>query len=100
MLITELEAKIAKENWIDFKLQFQKIFEHVPSEIIQTLLLQNPNNSESWKIVTIWKSKEDFLKKRKEMENQIPPGYLLVREFGVEGMATMYDVVERSNKND
>lgn len=94
MLITELEATIKEENWTQFRQQFQKRFTEMPNEIVQTLLLQNPKAPDSWKIVTIWESKDAFLKKRKEMENQIPPGYLLVREFGEEGSAAMFNVME------
>ena len=97
MIITILEFEITQENWGTLQTQFNKIIENVPNQIIQSLLTQNSKDLNSWKIVTVWKSKEDFMENRNNMIGQLPPAYLLLQSLGVEGIASMHNVIECSD---
>jgi hypothetical protein len=101
MIITILEANVDNSKWDDLKTGFDKMVEILPAQIVQSLLIQNSQTPESWKLVTLWKSREAFAEFRASAATSVPQGLAFFRSFGIEPLAfSLQNVVGRSARND
>lgn len=99
MIITILDATVDKEKWDELRTKFKKLTENIPPQMVQTLLIQNSQEQKGWKVITIWKSKEEFMDYRKSMSIPIPEGITLFRSVGAEPVPSLFTVSEYSGKN-
>jgi hypothetical protein len=99
MIITTLDSSVPADKWDELKTGFKKMVEAVPTQIIQSFLIQNSHEQTSWKVITIWKSKEEFIEYRKSVQTPVPEGVLLFRSVGAEPVASLFTVPEFSKAN-
>jgi quinol monooxygenase YgiN len=101
MIITILEANVDNSKWDDLKSGFDKMVEILPEQVVQSLLIQNSQTPESWKLVTLWKSREAFAEYRKSATTSTPAGVAFFRSVGVEPLGfSLQNVAGRSRRND
>lgn len=96
MIITTLDSTVSADKWDELKAGFKKMVETIPAQIVQSLLIQNSHEQTSWKVITIWKSKEEFIEYRKSVQIPVPEGVTLFRSVGTEPVAALFSVSEFS----
>lgn len=99
MIITTLDSTVSADKWDELKTNFKKMVETIPAQIVQSLLIQNSHEQTSWKVITIWKSKEEFIEYRKSIQNPVPEGVALFRSVGAEPVGLLFTVPEFSKIN-
>jgi hypothetical protein len=99
MIITTLDATVSAEKWDELKSGFKKMVETIPAQIVQSLLIQNSHEQTSWKVITIWKGKDEFIEYRKSLQSPVPEGVALFRSVGAEPVASLFTVPEFSKMN-
>ncbi|MCC6147251.1 MAG: hypothetical protein IT308_06745 [Anaerolineaceae bacterium] len=63
MLITILEGRVSKENWQQLEKNYAiAILRHPPDGLIESYLIHNLDDIGMWKIISLWKDEETFLK--------------------------------------
>lgn len=60
MIITILEGHVPANRWNDFENSYRQVIKHVPVQIKETFLLQDENDPTLWRVISVWKSREDF----------------------------------------
>jgi quinol monooxygenase YgiN len=101
MIITIVEANLDHSKWDDLKAAFDQLVGDVPVQIIQSLLVQNVQSPDSWKLITLWKSREAFADYRNTAATSVPQGLALFRSVGVEPAAfSLQNVMGSSARND
>ena len=98
MLVTTLDANVATEKWDELRTKFKHMAENIPDQIVETMLMQNPKEPDSWKVITVWRGREEFAEYRKSLANPVPEGIALFRSVGSEPVPAFYEVLEHSNK--
>ncbi len=88
MLMTILEATVTPDKSAILLNQYQETIKHLPPEIVNTYLVKD-TKSDTWRIMTIWKSKEAIEEMRKQ---GTPEGVLMFRAAGVEPELSIYSV--------
>jgi heme-degrading monooxygenase HmoA len=99
MIVTTLDSMVSADKWDELKAGFKKMVEAAPGQIVQSLLVQNSHDLTSWKVITIWKSKEAFIEYRKSVQTPVPEGVALFRSVGAEPVASLFSVSEFSKIN-
>ena len=94
MVLTQLEGKVAPEQWDTLKQAFQAAIQQLPSAIYQTYLLQDGDETNQWRIVTVWQSRQALQEYRASVET--PGGVLMFRAAGAEPMLSIFDVIDHA----
>lgn len=94
MIVTQLEAKVSPKNSDLLKSAFGKALQNLPSEIEKSYLVQDRNDNDVWRVITIWKSQDALQSYRQSVET--PEGVLMFREVGAEPTLTISDVVRHT----
>ena len=95
MVLTQLDGKVAPEHWDRLKQAFEAAKQPLPAEIYQSYLVQDANEQERWRVVTIWHSQEALRRYRNSIET--PEGVLMFRAVGTEPTLTIFDVIEHGH---
>ncbi|MBI3379861.1 hypothetical protein HY029_03850 [Candidatus Gottesmanbacteria bacterium] len=95
MVITILEGEVSEEKASVLINKYKDTIKQIPPEIVDTYLVHDTKNRLLWRIITIWKSKEDLEEMRKK---GTPAGVLIFRSAGAEPTLSIYEVVEYSPK--
>jgi hypothetical protein len=82
MVITILEANVAADMVPALLAAYQNGLSHLPLQMVQTFLLNSTADTSSWKILSVWKSREALEEMRHSRET--PEGILMFRAAGVE----------------
>jgi heme-degrading monooxygenase HmoA len=90
MVITILEALVSSEHWSDFHKDFQQRTLDLPPQMVRTYLLQDAKDRDSWKIISVWKSREALDEMRNSGET--PTGVLMFRSVGADPKLSIFDV--------
>ena len=93
MIVTILEGKLSRDKIPLLRKKYNEILQNRPPAIVNTYLLKDTKDQNIFKIITVWKSKEDLEVMRKQ---GTPAGVLLFREAGVEPALNIYEVIGRS----
>jgi hypothetical protein len=93
MLITVLEGEVLPENHSTLVDNYKKGVRELPPQIIKTYLVQSSERSNVWRIVTIWRSKEDLAKIQKQ---GTPKGVLIFRSANAEPALSVYTIKAES----
>ncbi len=97
MVITILEAAVIPEKWASLeRIFFEMMKPGLPPQIIHTFLLQRFDDKNSWRIITLWRSREALDEVRKLPE--VPAGVRMFRSVGAEPVLSLYDVRDSSFK--
>ncbi|MCZ7547451.1 MAG: antibiotic biosynthesis monooxygenase [Anaerolineae bacterium] len=94
MILTQLEGRVAPEQWDALKQAFSEGTQQLPSAIYQTYLIQDEDDSEVWRILTIWHSREALQAYRASVET--PGGILMFQAAGAEPTLSIYNVIDHA----
>jgi quinol monooxygenase YgiN len=90
MRITQLEGKVSSEKWDMLKATFNKALQDVPSAIKHSYLVQDKTDSDVWRVITVWRSRDALQIYRQSVET--PEGVLMFRAAGTEPALTISGV--------
>lgn len=92
MIYTNLEALVESEKWEELQQAYVNVDKNsLPETLLSSHLLQDKIEPKLWRIVTVWKSKEDMDAYRKSVE--IPAWFLVFRAVGSEPTLTISTVL-------
>jgi hypothetical protein len=97
MVLTQLEGKVAPEQWEVLKQMFYNANQQLPSAIANSYLLQDGNERDIWRIITVWRSRQALQDYRASVET--PGGVLMFRAAGAEPTLSIFDVIDYSRGN-
>ncbi len=60
MLVTILEGRVTSERWSRLSDTYRKGIKTLPLALIKTFLLQDQEDHNTWRIVSEWRSKEEY----------------------------------------
>jgi len=90
MIVTMLEARVASDREADLEAAYgTKLTDELPPMILGTFLLHE-SGGDLWRIVTVWRSREELDAYRASVET--PAGVLDFRAAGAEPSLTVFDV--------
>lgn len=92
MVLTQLEGKVASERWDALRQAFHQANQQLPSAIYKTYLIQDGTDRDTWRIVTIWHSRQALQEYRASVET--PGGVLMFRAVGAEPTLSIFDVID------
>lgn len=94
MIVTQLEAKVEPENSDILKASFDKALQDLPSAIEHSYLVQDKTDSDIWRVITVWKSREALQEYRQSVDT--PDGIVMFRQAGAEPSLSMSQVVSHT----
>jgi quinol monooxygenase YgiN len=97
MIITQLEGRIAPEQWEAMKQTYHDSIQKLPSVIYETYLMQDGTDREIWRIITVWRSREALQEYRASVAT--PEGILMFRAVGTEPTMSFFEVVDHAGGN-
>jgi heme-degrading monooxygenase HmoA len=95
MVVTMLEARITAEKETDLVREYAGPSDELPPFIIETFLVR-ATDSDVWRIVTVWRSREDLESYRASVET--PEGVRVFRAVGAEPTLTVFDVITHATR--
>jgi len=90
MIMTVLEAHVASEKWDALSRTFAEASKNLPSQMVQTFLVQSTDDPTLWRGISIWRSRQALSEYRRSVET--PGGILMFRSVGAEPTLSMFDV--------
>jgi hypothetical protein len=90
MVLTILEATVARERVADLQSAFRDAAAHIPAGFIRSHLVSSAADPTRWRIETLWSSREALAAMRLA---GTPQGVLMFRAAGAEPSLSLYDVV-------
>lgn len=90
MIITVLEAHVAKEKCAQLTKIFSDLGEHLPSQIVHSWLLQSESDPTIWRAMSLWKSRAALQEYRRSVET--PGGVLIFRSVGAEPSLSIFEI--------
>lgn len=90
MVLTILEATVAPERAADLQSAFRSAEHQVPPGFIRSHLVAAADDSNRWRIETLWTSGEALAAMR---QAGTPAGVLMFRAAGAEASLAVYEVV-------
>lgn len=95
MMISILEARVAKENWPLLEQAYQRSSGQTPPGLEQSFLIHSIEDEEVWQIMTVWSGMSSLQQIQKSKEAGITPrGALIFREAHAETTHTVFEVVQ------
>jgi hypothetical protein len=95
MVVTMLEARVPPEKAGDLLREYGGVDGGLPPFIIESFLLRE-TDSELWRIVTVWRSREELDDYRASVET--PEGVRIFRAVGSEPTLAIFDVAARATQ--
>jgi heme-degrading monooxygenase HmoA len=89
MVVTMLEARVPPEREADLLREYGAVGGSLPPFIVESFLLHEPD-SDAWRIVTVWRSRDDLDAYRASVDT--PEGVRILRAVGSEPTLTVSDV--------
>jgi quinol monooxygenase YgiN len=90
MVMTILEAHVARDQWETLKQAYQQAGANLPPQQVQNFLTQSVEDPTRWQLCAIWKSREALDEYRQSV--QTPGGVLIFRAAGAEPKLALFDV--------
>ena len=59
-MITILEGKVSIERWAKLETSYRNGINKLPMHLIQTFLVQDLKDRETWRIISVWRSKAHY----------------------------------------
>jgi heme-degrading monooxygenase HmoA len=95
MMITMIEARVAKENWPLLEQAYQRSSGQTPPGLEQSFLIHSVEDEEVWQIVTVWSGMASLPQIQQSKEAGITPrGVLIFREAHAEPAHSVFEVVQ------
>jgi hypothetical protein len=93
MVMTILEARVSKENWPALEQAFKRGSDHIDPGLERSYLIHATRDSDLWRILTIWSSREVLDEMRRSVDT--PLGVLMFRNANSEPVLTVFDIVQQ-----
>jgi hypothetical protein len=93
MIMTILEGRVSKENWPALEKAYEEASQHRDAGMMRSYLIHATKESDLWRILTIWSSREALDAMRKSFET--PRGVLIFRRAHTEPILSVFDVVRQ-----
>ena len=95
MMISIIEARVAKENWPLLEQAYQRSSGQTPPGLEQSFLVHSIADEEVWQIVTVWSGMPSLQQIQQSKEAGITPrGVLMFREAHAEPTHSVFEVVQ------
>ena len=92
MVLTMVEGDVDPARASDLMAAFSGSGDHLPAAIVESFLLR-ADGSNTWRIVSVWRSREELESYRSSVET--PGAFAVFRAAGVEPSLTVFEVAER-----
>jgi len=93
MVMTVLEGRVPPEKVGVLRESFRTMgIGQLPPHLKESFLVQRVDDPEVWRIMTVWKNKEDLEAYRKSGET--PTGVLIFRKAGAEPTLRVFSIAE------
>lgn len=89
MVLTMVEGQVSPDRASDLLAAFSEGSDELPLAIVESFLLR-AENTNTWRIVSVWRSREDLAEYRASVET--PGAFMIFRSAGVEPTLTIFDV--------
>ncbi len=90
MVMTILEARVAKDNWQALEGAYQEASQHRDIGLVRSFLIQASKDFELWRILTVWESQEALDAMRNSGET--PRGVLIFRSANAEPTLSIFKI--------
>ncbi len=90
MVLTQLEAHVAQEQWDLLTQTFRSATEHLDPGIVRTFLVQQSSDPLLWRILTFWENREAL--DRMRQSGDTPRGVVIFRSVGADPVLTVFQV--------
>ncbi len=90
MVMTILEAHVEPDQWTKLQEVYTSGASRLPSQMVQTFLVQSTKDPTLWQGISIWRSCQALDEYRKSIET--PGGVLIFRAAGAEPQLTIFEV--------
>jgi quinol monooxygenase YgiN len=90
MVMTILEGRVIKENWLALEQAFHEASQHEDEGLVQSFLIQNSRDTDLWRILSLWSSREALDVMRRSTDT--PRGVLIFRQAQTEPQLSIFDV--------
>jgi heme-degrading monooxygenase HmoA len=91
MVITILEAHVAPDKAAVLEAAYRQGIEQLDVGIAQTFLVRGSKDSNVWRIITVWESRDALEQMRRSGET--PRGVLMFRAADAEPVLSVFDVL-------
>ena len=91
MIITILEAKVTSERWNTLSEMYRKGIKNLPFPLVQTFLIQDSKDSSIWRIISEWRSREEY-ENSKESEELDHICITMFQKIGVQPTRRIFEV--------
>jgi hypothetical protein len=89
-----LEAQVAPDKAALLEVAYKQGIERLDAGITQTFLLRSSKDSNVWRIITVWESRDALEEMRRSGET--PRGVVMFRAADAEPMLSVFDVVAQA----
>lgn len=91
MIVTILEGHITSERWNSFEEAYRTNIKKIPIEQRENILIQDVKDCTLWRIISIWRSKQDYEKMKDDtLYTTMADVY---RKVGVEPTHRVFNVI-------
>ena len=94
MVVTEVKARVARSRWDDLRRMYREMTAVLERQLVRTYLLQEQDDPELWRIMTVWVDQAALDEYRRSVET--PGAFVLFRSVGVEPVRAILDVAEHA----
>ena len=94
MVMTILEANVDREHWQDLEAVYKTETKALDPGIVQTFLVHSRKDDTTWRIMTIWESREALEAMRQSGET--PRGVVMFRAAKAEPVLSVFEIVSRA----
>jgi quinol monooxygenase YgiN len=91
MVITILEATVAPDKAALLEAAYRQGIDQLDAGITQTFLVRSSKDSNVWRIITVWESRDALEQMRRSGET--PRGVVMFRTADAEPVLSVFDVV-------
>ena len=90
MLVTILEGRVTSERWNTLSDMYRKGIKQLPMALLQTFLIQDTKDTTIWRIISEWRSKEEYenLRESEELDSVCLE---MFRKIGVEPTRRIFE---------
>jgi heme-degrading monooxygenase HmoA len=91
MVMTILEAHVSQANWAGLEQAYQQGALHRDAGLVQSFLIHSSKDTDLWRILTIWSSRQALDEMRGSGET--PRGVLIFRAANAEPSLSIFEIV-------
>ncbi|MBI9049896.1 MAG: hypothetical protein JEZ00_10775 [Anaerolineaceae bacterium] len=93
-MITILEGKVSCERWAKLEESYRTGIHKIPKDLIQTFLVQDLKDQETWRIISVWRSKAHY-EESTDSSDLFATCVDIFRGVGVEPTRRKFDIIAK-----